>query len=58
MSIISKVVDAAKAFGKFVIGDKDQKLEDPLGELETERVAQEVQDRRRDRKNRGHGNSR
>jgi len=50
MSVIGDIWKVAKELGAFVLGDKKQpKLEEPIGELETEREAQKMADRRRER---------
>ncbi len=50
MSIISDAWKVVTDLGRFIIGDKKQpKLEDSLGELETEKEKQRIADIRRDR---------
>lgn len=51
MSILEKLLDKALEFGKFVLLGEKQKpvLEEPLDELKTERAAQRIEDRRRER---------
>lgn len=59
MSILDKLLDKALELGRFIIGDKPSAaLEEPLDELKTEKEAQRIADRRRERaarKNSGKG---
>lgn len=57
MGWFKDILGAAVDFGKFVLlGDKgEQKLQPPLGELETEKRKQAMVDKRRDRASRRHG---
>lgn len=50
-----KIIDAAIKLGKFVfLGDKpEQKLEEPLGELKSEKRRRELEEARRAQRNHG-----
>lgn len=50
-----KIIDAAVKLGKFVfLGDKaGQKLEEPLGELKSEKRRRELEEARRAQRNHG-----
>lgn len=56
MSIVEDVLDAAISLGKFLLGDKakpDPKLEEPLGELKSEKRRRELEEARRAQRNHG-----
>lgn len=51
---IGKIIDAVVRLGKFVLGDKPEpKLEEPLGELKSEKRRRELEEARRAQRNHG-----